>query len=98
MIDSTAVPSLPLSRTVRERLNLPDEYYDAQGFLKIPARRDARKLALLYGELYGKEAPRASDLYGAACPFPMKTSGGAGKLPAKHWRRKIQPELPLPPD
>jgi len=67
MIDSTAVPLFPLSRTARKKLNLSEDYYDEQGYLKVSTRKEARELSFLYAEAFGEEAPRASDIYGAAC-------------------------------
>ncbi|RKX89986.1 MAG: hypothetical protein DRP70_02030 [Spirochaetes bacterium] len=67
MIDSTAIPVFPLNRTAREKMNLSEDYYDEQGYLKVSTRKEARELSFLYAEAFGEELPRASDIYGAAC-------------------------------
>jgi len=67
MIDSTAIPVFPLNRIAREKLNLSEDYYDEQGYLMVSTRKEARELSFLYAEAFGEKAPRASDIYGAAC-------------------------------
>ncbi len=66
MIKSSSVPSIPLSRNARKKLNLSDERYDTRGSLIIRSRKEARELAVLYEKLEPEAAPPASDLFGAA--------------------------------
>ena len=66
MIKSATVPSIPLSRNARKKLNLSDERFDAGGYLKIRTRKEARELSVLYANIEPEAAPPASDLFGAA--------------------------------
>jgi len=66
MNKKTIVPSMPISRNAKKKLDLPINRYDSRGYLQIGSQRQARELAALYAEIGPASAPLASDILGAA--------------------------------
>ena len=63
---SRTIPSIPVTREMRRKLEYSDDRYDKRGRLRIRSPREARDLAAKLGKIEGGLLPSAADIYGAA--------------------------------
>ncbi len=59
------ISAIPVSLSIKNRLNYPEERYDDYGFLKIRSPKESRELAKAYATTFGTAEPPAGDIYGA---------------------------------